>query len=197
MISLPVHFILLALATSGSSDLDDAELARRIRQGDHEAFRSFFEAHHEALFRFLVSKGIAKAAAEDLVQQAFVIIWEKRAGIEADRSLRGYLFRIAYTRMLNHIRDHSKFETDEPVPHSETRQTPEDHARHSELTEAVDDAVEAMPEKRRMVFDFCFMQGFSYRETADALDISVKTVENHMGLALKEIRSALEEYRDF
>lgn len=197
MISLPIQFILLALASSGSSDLDDVELARRIRQGDHDAFRSFFEAHHKALFRFLMSKGIAEAAAEDLIQQAFIIIWEKRDGIKADRSLRGYLFRIAYTRMLNHIRDHSKFDTDEPVPLSETRQTPEDHARHSELTEAVDDAVEAMPEKRRMVFDFCFMQGFTYRETADALDISVKTVENHMGIALKEIRTALAEYRDF
>ncbi|MDX1618568.1 MAG: RNA polymerase sigma-70 factor [Balneolaceae bacterium] len=190
------QFILLALATSGSSDLDDAELARRIRQGDHEAFRRFFEAHHEALFRFLMSKGIAESTAEDLIQQAFVLIWEKRDGIDPAKSLRAYLFRIAYTRMLNHIRDHSKFDTEESVPHSETRQTPEDFAQHGELTEAVEDAVRSMPEKRRMVFDFCFMQGFTYREAAESLDISVKTVENHMGLALKDIRSALEAFRD-
>lgn len=197
MISLPAQFILLALASSGSSDLDDTELARRIKQGDHAAFRTFFEAHHEALFRFLLSKGIAEATAEDLIQQAFVIIWEKRDNIETSKSLRAYLFRIAYTRMLNHIRDHSKFDDDESIPHSETTQTPEDYAQHGELTEAVDRAVESMPEKRRMVFEFCFIQGFTYRETADSLQISVKTVENHMGLALKEIRSALEDYRDF
>jgi len=196
ILPLPAQFILLILAASGSSDLDDTELARRIKQGDHEAFRAFFEAHHEALFRFLMSKGIAEAVAEDLIQQAFVLIWEKRNGIEADKSLRAYLFRIAYTRMLNHIRDHSKFDSDEPVPESETLQTPEDYAQHSELTEAVEDAIQAMPDKRRMVFDFCFMQGFTYREAADTLEISPKTVENHMGLALKEIRKALEEFRE-
>lgn len=192
----PAQIILLALAASGSSDLDDVELARRIKQGDHEAFRAFFEAHHEALFRFLMSKGIEEATAEDLIQQAFILIWEKRDGIEPDRSLRAYLFRIAYTRMLNHIRDHSKFDTGEAVPQSKTRQTPEDYAQHGELTEAVENAIDSMPEKRRMVFEFCFMQEFTYRETAETLEISVKTVENHMGLALKDIRSALKEFRD-
>lgn len=195
MISFSLQFVLLALASSEVSDLDDKQLAMRIKQGDHEAFRSFFETHHQALFRFLMSKGISESVAKDLIQQAFVIIWEKRDGIEENKSLRAYLFRIAYTRMLNHIRDHSKYDENDPVPFAESNHTPEDYAQHRELTEAIRAAIESMPEKRRMVFEFCFIQEFTYKEAAEALDVSAKTIENHMGLALKEIRSALQKFR--
>lgn len=197
MLHLPqVQLVLLALAASGSPGLDDRDLSRRIKNGDHSAFRTFFDAHHEALFRFLLSKGVPGPAAEDLIQQAFLMIWEKRREIDESKSLRGYLFRIAYTRMLNHFRDRSKFTDSEPEPPGDAAAvTPEDHARHKELLEAVERALEAMPEKRRMVFDFCFMQGFTYKEAAGTLDVSPKTVENHMGLALKDIRNALRDFK--
>lgn len=195
--SLSIQFILLALASSDSTGLDDIELARRIKNGDHDAFRSFFDDHHKTLLRFLLSKGISEQTGEDLIQQAFITIWEKRNGIDETKSLRAYLFRIAYTRMLNHIRDHSKFHNSEPVTSTETSQTPEDYTQHIELTEAIDTVIGSMPEKRRLVFEFCFMQGFTYKETAEALDVSIKTVENHMALALKDIRSALNDFRGF
>lgn len=190
-----LQLVLFALAASSSSEVEKPDLAAEIKNGDHAAFRSFFEAHHQSLFRFLLSKNIDPATAEDLIQQAFVYIWDNRSSIDPAKSLRAYLFKIAYTRMLNHIRDHKKFDPSATVASRETNHTPEDTVRASDLREAIRNAINEMPEKRGLVFEFCFMQEFTYKEAAKTLDVSVKTIENHMALALKDIRVALKRFK--
>ena len=192
--SVLVQLLVLALAGSNSAGLDDKKLSGLIKNGDHKAFKAFFEAHHDALYRFLVSRGTDRVVAQDLIQKAFIYIWENRHRIDETKSLRAYLFKITYTRMLNHIRDRAKFSGPDGLPENGTASNPEEFAQAQQLTEAVERAIQAMPEKRKMVFEFCFLQEFTYRETAQALDVSVKTVENHMGLALKDIRSALQVF---
>lgn len=193
--SILLHLIFFFIAGSNFSDSEKKELAQSIKNGDHKAFKTFFDAHHHALFRFLTSKGIAKEAAQDLIQKAFIYIWEHRRQIDPSKSLRAYLFRIGYTRMLNHIRDHAKFDDFEELSPVESSLNPEDATQAEELREAIDKAIENMPEKRGLVFEMCFIQEFTYKETAEALDVSTKTVENHMGLALKDIRAALHEFK--
>ncbi|NGP76973.1 RNA polymerase sigma-70 factor [Balneolaceae bacterium YR4-1] len=188
------YLILLALALSKLSESERAELARSIKNGDHEAFKIFYEHHHESLYRYLMGKGISEEAARDLVQKAFIYIWEQRQQIDPSKSLQAYLFRIGYTRMLNHIRDNSKFDESEELPVIEDGKNPEDDLRAAELKKAIDRAISDMPEKRGMVFEMCFIQEFTYRETAESLGVSKKTVENHMGLALKDLRAALRQF---
>lgn len=190
-----IHLLLLALALSKLSDLESSELAGAIKNGDHKAFKTFYEHHHEALYRYLMGKGIAEETAKDLIQKAFIYIWEQRQQIDPSKSLRAYLFRIGYTRMLNHIRDNSKFDNNDEMPVIESVKNPEEDTQARELESAIDRAIENMPEKRGLVFEMCFIQEFTYRETAEALEVSVKTVENHMGLALKDIRKALKEFK--
>lgn len=190
-----VLWLFFILAASTHRSLDERELSRKIRIGDHSAFQSFFEMHYDSLFRFLISRGLDKASTEDLIQKAFVIIWEKRADIDEDKSLRAYLFRTAYTRMINEIKYNARFEDDAEFPQPEGNQTPEDQAHFAQMMAAIHKTISAMPEKRSMVFDFCFLQQFSYKETAEVMEVSIKTVENHMGIALKEVRKALEVYR--
>ncbi len=84
----------------------------------------------------------------------------------------------------------------EAVPEQNTELTPEDDARKSQLEEAIDWAIADMPERRGEVFTLCFLEEFTYREAAETLDVSRKTVENHMGLALKDIRSALKSFKN-
>ena len=187
-------FLILALASSAERELDAAELASQIKNGDQEAFRNFFERHQESLFRYLRSRNMDKETAEDLIQQAFVYIWEHRDGIDPDKSLRSYLFRIAYTRMLNHIRNNRKFDDSKEQPAGETHQTPEDKTRARDLEKAIRQTLKSMPEKRSRVFELCFLEEFTYREAAEVLDVSVKTIENHMGLAFKDMRKALQNF---
>jgi RNA polymerase sigma-70 factor (ECF subfamily) len=185
-----------------SSRPDEETLAERIRGGDREAFRTFFDRHHGRLLGFVRSRGVPTGAAEDIVQDAFVYVWEHRSKIDPERSLRAYLFRIGHTRALNHQRDTSKHDPDaapsdaETVSAAHTRRTPEDDALSAEVRRRIDAAVADLPERRRAVFELCFLEGWTYREAGEALDITRKTVENHMRLALKDLRQALAPFLD-
>lgn len=195
MNSLLLQLILL-LASVDSDELTDPELAIKIKNGNHEAFKKFFDRYNAFLLNYLMKRGTAKEAAKDLVQQAFVMIWEKRDEIDETKSLRAFLFRIGYTRMLNLFRDHSKFDEEADPEENSSHEAPEDEDnKRAELNVAIEKAISAMPEKRQEVFRLCFIQEFTYKEAAQVLDVSVKTIENHMGLALKDMRKSLKEYR--
>ena len=189
--------LILLLASVDSNELNDPELALKIKKGDHEAFKKFFDKYSAFLLNFLIKRGTAREAAKDLVQQAFVMIWEKRETIDETKSLRAYLFRIAYTRMLNLFRDHSKYDEDaDPESNASIDQDENTEPEsNTELNQAIEKAISSMPDKRQEVFRMCFIQEFTYKETAQVLDVSVKTIENHMGLALKDMREMLKEYR--
>lgn len=196
MFYLPgIESVFLILALSKSSDLDDRELSLAIKAGDQKAFETFYDKHYEAIYRFLMSRGMSHDEAQDLTQKAFLMIWEKRNGIDETKSLRAFLFRIAYTRMLNHIEYHSKFDQNiDPADGSvsDSVETTEKELDHKELLNQIHKLIIAMPEKRGTVFQLCFMKEFTYKETAESMDISVKTVENHMTLAFRDIREGLK-----
>jgi RNA polymerase sigma-70 factor (ECF subfamily) len=190
-----VLYLIFLLAVRRQSEPDDPELLLAIKNGDHDAFKTFFEKHHSYLYHFLLKRGLAEQQAEDLVQQAFVMIWEKREEIDPQKSLRSYLFRIAYTRMLNVFRDTKKFDDNAEFTQTEGSQETDRAVEARELGEAIEASISSMPEKRQAVFRLCFIQEFTYKEAAETLDVSVKTIENHMGLALKELRGKLEGFR--
>lgn len=188
-------YLLILLALRKEAEQDDPELLLAIKSGDHAAFKKFFQKHHSFLYHFLLKKGMSEQQSEDLVQQAFVLIWEKRTEIDPQKSLRAYLFRIAYTRMLNTIRDHSKFDDNAETFEKESGEKADSSIQNQELANAIEMAILSMPEKRQAVFRLCFIQEFTYKDAAEVLDVSVKTIENHMGLALKELRGKLEGFR--
>lgn len=189
-----VDLLIFFLAAAGSSDLDNEDLYAMIKQGDQNAFRLFFDRHYDRLFSFLMSRNIQSDVAEDLIQKAFIYIWEHRDNIEPQKSLRSYLFRIAYTRMLNHVKSDQKFTDNELDIQVSEGKNPESNIEYKELKSALDKAVQLMPEKRRMVFTNCFINEFTYKETAKILGIAEKTVENHMALAFKDVRQALNNF---
>jgi RNA polymerase sigma-70 factor (ECF subfamily) len=188
---LLLDLVLLVLVLHGLADLDDPDLARRIRKGDHDAFRTFFDRYHGLLFRYLRRRGVSQPVSEDLIQVAFLTIWERRGQIDPDKSLRSFLFRIAHNRALNHFRDTAKFtdapDRDDPV----TSTAPDRNTDYAFMQAALREAIAALPERRRAVFELCFLHDLTYRETAEVLGVSIKTVENQMGHALKAVRKAL------
>lgn len=185
--------ILLVLAFAASSEPDDRALAAAIAGGDHAAFKLFFDRNHLELARYLQRRGLSEAETADILQQAFLTIWEKRAGINPELPLRGYLFRIGLSRAYNRFRDTAKFVWDatdfELVAGKDT-----DATTRRELLQALHTAIGSLPEKRRQVFELCYLQEMSYREVAAALEVSIKTVENHMTLALKDLREKLKNW---
>lgn len=195
---LPLSTVLglLLLGLALREDPDGSDLARRIRDGDREAFRIFFDRHHERLYGYICSRGVPDDAAADLVQNAFVYIWTHRADIDPEKSLRAYLFRIGYTRALNHVRDTASEEGDADLDARVDEQgaSPEAETQVRLLRETVDAAIAELPERRRAAFTLCFIDGLSYREAAEVLDVTRKTVENHISHALRDLREALDGY---
>lgn len=187
-----VHIIFILLALGAGELLDSREISRQIRNGDRRAFQKFFDTYYDQLIRFLRARGTSMAVAQDLIQNAFLYIWEHREQIEEDKSLRSYLYRIAYTRMLNHFKAQNKFD-DEATPNEQeySIENPEEELKGKELMDVVQSAVDQMPEKRKAVFELCFMQEFTYKETAEMMEISKNTVENHMTKAFKDVRTAV------
>lgn len=175
-------------------DEDSIRLFERIRAGEKEAFKEFYDKNQSALFSFLLSKGLERTTAEDLIQQAFLIIWEKRKQIDPARSLRSYLFTTAYNRMLNHFRDRKDSEPEFAYELSSKEKNPEEITVQSEAIQKMHNVLATMPERRRSVFEFCYLKGFSHKEAASTMNVSVKTIESHMALALKELREALKYY---
>jgi RNA polymerase sigma-70 factor (ECF subfamily) len=192
--NLTMAYLLFILAAAFDRQSNPHEIYAKIKNGDQQAFKSFFDSHHKKLFYFLTGKGISPQEAEDLIQQAFVYIWENRHTINEYKSLKAYLFQIAYSRMLNLIRDNKKFDDNEEISELEQNsENPASDIENEELKTIMEQAISAMPEKRQHVFRLCFLQEFTYKEAAEFLEVSVKTVENHMGMALKDLRSALSE----
>jgi RNA polymerase sigma-70 factor, ECF subfamily len=188
--------LLMLLAVVSGSESDDRDLSRRIHNGDHEAFRLFFERYQAQLLGYLMRRNIPRAEAEDLLQQTFITIWENRSRLDESRSIRAFLFKIATNRSLNLIRDNRKFTAEADfdegnMPDSGAASSPQEHAIYADVQSNLHGAIAELPEKRRAVFELCFIQELTYRETAEILEISVKTVENQMGLALTHIRKRM------
>lgn len=189
---------LLLLGLALRDDPVARDLSQRIRDGDPEAFRTFFDRHHGRLFGYVCSRGVPEAAAADLVQNAFVYVWTHRDEIDPDRSLRAYLFRIGYTRTLNYFRDTASVDgsADLDLRPDASASSPESDAQGRLLRETVDRAIEQLPERRRAAFRLCFIEGLTYREAAEALDVTRKTIENHISHALRDLRETLDGYDD-
>ncbi|MGA7304396.1 MAG: RNA polymerase sigma-70 factor [Rhodothermales bacterium] len=184
--------LLVSLAITGREGSED--LVERLREGSAEAFRSLFDLYHTDLYRFLVRSGVPEEAAEDILQDVFAGVWSGRSRLDPSRSIRAYLYRSCRNRSANYFRSRARFSDeilDDPVsPHP----SQEDRLDHAALLAHLAEAVSELPERRRAVFELCFMSGLSYKEAADILKITPKTVENQMGYAFKAVRERLAPY---
>lgn len=186
-------FTLLTLVVAAI--LHQKNLSRAIKSGDQQAFKEFFDSHYASLVRYVQARGLTEDEADDLAQNAFIYIWENREQIDPDLSLRAYLYRIVYSRMLNYIKREARSERMQELEMQvESNTSTEQDLSYNELMHVVKKAISTMPEKRRLVFESCFLQQLSYKETAEALQISVNTVENHMQKALKSLREMVNIY---
>lgn len=170
---------------------------KRIQTGDEAAFRKVYEAYFELLCDFVEDQIGTVPEAEDLVQTIFVRIWRNRDRWQVRHTLRGYLFTAARYEAIKYRRKRATHSVVDQSVDYELLTTilagerSDLTYREGELTEAVRSAVNALSEKRRLIFILSRWYGLTYTEIANALQISVKTVENQMGQSLKFLRRRL------
>jgi RNA polymerase sigma-70 factor (ECF subfamily) len=175
--------------------VSDPELLERLRAGDQNAFDSLFRTHYAQLVRVAESMLHERGSAEETVQDVMLELWRRRESLNVETSIRAYLFRATRNRALNRIRHERVLHASEPELARQGFAQPADAgAIQNEIDGALRRALEDLPARCREVFELSRVHGLKYAEIADALGISVKTVEAQMGKALRMLRERLSAF---
>ncbi len=135
--------------------------------------------------------------AEEVVQDVFYNIWKNRETLRITRSVQSYLYRSAYNNSMMYLRKMRReffLEDGNSTDQAVDSPDPAQALQLNEVSELIASTLERLPERTRQIFYLNRQEGLKYREIADKLSISVKTVEANMGKALKALRSSMEKY---
>ena len=176
------------------------EWCRRLKASDRAAYAELFEATYEPLFRYVRSITQSAEAARDVTQDAFIRLWEVRESLSPDQSLEAYLYRIARNRAYNHERNQrTRSEKEETVrdrtpaqPAPPTR--PDDQADAEQFEDRLWQWIGELTDRQREALVLTRFDGLSHDEAADVMDISPRTVNNHIVRALKHLRERVHDY---
>lgn len=172
------------------------ELLKRIARDDHEAFKTVFQEYYPQLCRFAQRFVKSDDIVRELVQNVFEKLWQGRYERKIHTSLKAYLYKGVRNQALDYLKhqDVVRRWTEESQSIEFTQKWVDEEFHQEELLRTVERAIESLPDRRRLIFTLHWSEGLTYREIADVLGISIKTVEAQMGRALKTIRSLLYDY---
>lgn len=161
---------------------------RRLKQDDERAFDALFRHYSALVYRFAYSYLKSRPAAEEIVQECFIKIWEKREQLRDDVPLKGYLFTTAHHAVLNELRRDQHHLRLQGQVAAASPASVANEAEYQEMEALYLAALDRLPPKQREVFVLSRQQGLSYPEIAERQGVSVKTVEAHIMKALKTLR---------
>jgi RNA polymerase sigma-70 factor, ECF subfamily len=164
---------------------------------DHAAlFEEIFKTHFRGLHLYAAAIVKSEAIAEEIVQNIFLGLWERKEQVPEVQSIAAYLYRVVHNESLNYIK-HAKIKAkhrEHTVNNSNEYDAATDPAAIKELQQRIDAALLELPEQCRTVFQMSRFEDLTYRGIADKLGISLKTVEKQMGKALRLMRIKLAEF---
>ncbi len=181
------------------TDYNEKKLLNKLREGHVNAFEEIFKRYWHRLYVVAKAKLQSHDEAEEVIQSIFSTLWERRE-ILFITNLSHYLHTAVKNRILNIIRSRiteekywNYYKTFFPVNHHTT----EEAIDFSDLNDAVEEAVNLLPEKSRQVFKLSRMEGRSNAEIANLLKLSEKTIEYHLTRSIRELRVHLKDYMMF
>lgn len=178
--------------------MTDTDLLAALRTGSEDAFDTIFRTYYARLVRLTEGLLGQRAPAEEIVQDVMLELWRRRETIRVQQSLQAYLFRAARNRALNYIRHEKVVQRGSVYAAAESVSAPVgDRAlREHEIDVALRAVLAELPPRCREVFQLSRLHGLTYNEIAEALDISIKTVEAQMSKALRIVRARLAHLAD-
>jgi len=169
-----------------------------LRQGDEQVFERVFREYYATLCVHARRYLIEHEVAEEVVQDMFYKMWERRESLIINSSISAYLYRAVTNHALNYIKyqGHARKYREFIGFRAEEQKTISAHDTlvHNDLEKQLIGLVQAMPERRRMIFEMSRLEGLRYTDIAERLGISLKTVEVQMSKALEYMREHLRDY---
>lgn len=169
-------------------------LVQQLQRSEVKAFDALFQNYSERLYRFAFSMLKNQEDAKEIVQEAFLRIWNKREEINSEKSFKSFLFSISYNLIIDQLRirlknqEYRKF----LVHFFESENFELDNKLdYDKIVSQIRSAVEELPEKRKQIYILSRELGLNNKEIAARLEISVKTVENQITLALRHLKMRL------
>jgi len=178
-----------------------------------EIFKSLTEAPNRTLYNYFFNKYYPKlvwfaliyvkqhVAAEEVVSDVMFNIFKKRAKLAEMKNIEGYIFIAVKNQSLKYLKKRKRqvfieqFESETDLLMT-TNISPEHEFLQNEFHNVVRSTIDALPRKRKLVFKLIKEDGLKYNDVAKLLDLSVKTIETHMGLALKSLREHIDQYKN-
>ena len=172
------------------------ELQRRIALYDDEpAYKEIFFTYYTPLLRFAQTFVVDRQCAEEIVSDVMMKIWEKRKGLPSISNLRVYLYISTKNTALNYLAKQKKVEIVSieylNLDFPSNALNPEQLMITAEMYKHIRHAIEALPPKCQLIFKLVREDGLKYREVAELLNLSLKTVENQMSIALRKITESI------
>ena len=165
---------------------------KKLKDGDQLYFKKVFDQYHQKLYFFILHKTRSEYIAEEVVQMAFTKLWQCRHTLQEEYTISTQLFRMATTILIDFLRKYNNKDAVttrlDAVNIEKGVDSTNEKMNGAELQKTISEAVNDMPPVRKQVFEMSREQGMTYREIAETLSVSSKTVEAHIYKALKQIK---------
>ncbi|MDA3929259.1 MAG: RNA polymerase sigma-70 factor [Prolixibacteraceae bacterium] len=176
---------------------NEKNLFNQIQKGDQQSFELLFKTYYAPLCLFAHKYIYDQDECEEVVQAFFLKLWESRKTINITTSVKSYLYSSVRNRCLNYIK-HLKIKQEyqsEMVNSPAKNNFDSNTFLEIDLIEKINQCIDSLPPRRKEIFILSREHGLKYREIAEQLGLSIKTVEAQMGQALKDLREQLKDYK--
>ena len=171
-------------------------MLERLRNDDKTALEELFGMYYTDLTRFALRHVVDSMVAEEIVQDIFIYLWEKRSSLNIETSIEAYLYRSVKNKCINYLKSKvhqlNKMTVDEEA--MKNLGVSADDLESKELAKLIEKILAYLPPQTAMIFTFSRNAGLTYPEIAEKLNISKKVVEYHVSSALRIIRKILEKH---
>ena len=178
-------------------DFQDQQIASLLVKRDEAAFEQVFKTHYKNLHAYAFTILKDEVEAEETVQQVFFKLWERSEHLSFSGPVAAYLYRAVHNESLNFLK-HQKVKANHQLQVAYSMKNKSEQVQGKMITREMEkkfrEALNELPEQCRTVFQLSRFEDMKYREIADKLDISIKTVEKHMGKAFKLLRTKLVDF---
>ena len=177
------------------SDLKNQTTLTALRDGDQGEMKRIFQEHYRTVYLRIYRFVKQKETAEDLTQEVFLKLWRKKNQLEITDSLGGYLATMAYHEAMGFLRKNHATITD--IDEQSAMKVGSDgnqEINRMDLQQQINTAVNQLPPRCKSVFVLSRFEGKSYKEIAEIMNISTKTVEHQLSKALRTLRLHLKDY---